>query len=274
MSVKGKVTRRKVLGWCAAGCVGLGMSQFDNRNDLRIERSQLKLPRWDADGFTAAFLSDMHTDSRQQGERAAHAARMAIQEKPDVILVGGDFVSSMSPMALPLALSFVDVLMESKIPCYAVLGNHDYWVKETPRVIRELSSKLQTKRSRLLRNETVEVSGVTIAGVDDGIAGRDRHDFLARHHDKNTLLMFHEPDFVVRVDKRASLMLAGHSHGGQMCLPFGISLHTPRGAKKYIKGFYDHAKVPLYVSRGIGTVGPDRRVFCPPEVSILTLSGA
>jgi predicted MPP superfamily phosphohydrolase len=85
--------------------------------------------------------------------------------------------------------------------------------------------------------------------------------------------LFHEPDFVERVDPRSSLMIAGHTHGGQVCWPWGSAVHLPKGGRKYQKGFYAHTKVPLYVSRGVGTVGPDYRCFAPPEVSVLTLKG-
>jgi predicted MPP superfamily phosphohydrolase len=84
--------------------------------------------------------------------------------------------------------------------------------------------------------------------------------------------MLHEPDYVDDVTPaECSLQVSGHSHGGQMCLPFGRPLSLPRGARKYFGGFYPDAKVPLYVSRGVGTIGVDLRFFCPPEVTVLTL---
>jgi predicted MPP superfamily phosphohydrolase len=121
----------------------------------------------------------------------------------------------------------------------------------------------------------VEVNGVTIAGIDDAIANRQRYDFLTGgNHSKSLVALFHEPDFVDEVPKHISLQLSGHSHGGQICLPGGFSVHSPFGARKYVAGFYPNARVPLYVTRGIGTTGPDLRTFCRPEVSILTLESA
>jgi hypothetical protein len=73
--------------------------------------------------------------------------------------------------------------------------------------------------------------------------------------------------------QEVSLQLSGHSHGGEVCLPGGFALHTPSAAKRYISGFYPNAPVPLYVSRGIATLSP-MRIYCPPEVAVLTLVSA
>jgi len=125
---------------------------------------------------------------------------------------------------------------------------------------------------RILRNETLDVDGVSIAGIDDGLFRRDRHDFLEPTQDRNVVALFHEPDFVDRVDQRASLMISGHTHGGQVCWPWGRAVHLPNGGRAFQRGFFEETKVPLYVSRGVGTIGPDFRFFAPPEVSILSLT--
>lgn len=257
-----------------AGGLAVGATQINNRNELTVERSTLRLPRWDADGFRVALLTDLHMDSKSKADRGIRAAEIALAEKPDVFLLGGDLASTSRSDSVKECHRALRAILDLGVPTYAVFGNHEYWVKDVRGLTSGLRKCLASKRSRVLRNETVEVQGVTIAGVDDGIAGRDEHQFLSKRMDKNVLTLFHEPDFVDRIDKRSSVMLAGHSHGGQVCLPFGVPVHTPRGARKYIKGFFPHAPVPLYVSRGVGTVGPGVRVFCPPEISILTLNSA
>jgi predicted MPP superfamily phosphohydrolase len=126
-----------------------------------------------------------------------------------------------------------------------------------------------------LRNGSFEVDGVTVAGIDDAIAGRNNPEFLQPgRHSKSLLTLLHEPDVVEDTPDHVSLQISGHSHGGQICLPTGVALHTPKGAKKYISGFYPDAKVPLYVTRGVGTQGLDWRLFCLPEVSLLTINAA
>lgn len=262
------------MKWIGAGAALTALSQVDNRNELTVERHVLRLPRWNADGFKAALLTDLHMDSKSKADRAVRAAHIAAAERPDVLLIGGDLASTSRPDSLAECQRALRQIVDIGLPTYAVLGNHEYDVRDAGGLIASLSKCLQGPDSRLLRNETVDVGGVTIAGVDDGIANRDAHGFLRRADDRNVVCLFHEPDFVERIDRKASVMLAGHSHGGQICLPFGVPVHTPRGARTYIRGFYERARVPLYVSRGVGTVGPGIRVFCPPEVSILTLMGA
>lgn len=267
-----KITRREALGIGVAGLASIGIYQFGGADRIKVEHHELRLPRWDANGLKIALLTDPHMDSPSKYERAIHALELAVEQKPDVIILGGDYVSEGSQTALTLAIRGLKRMATSSIPTYGVLGNHDYWAGDAVTTVRQLQTALEGPRSKLLRNECVEFEGVTIAGVDDGLVCRDRHDFLKPANDKNVVCVFHEPDYVTRIDPRASLMVAGHSHGGQVCLPFGKPLHTPKGARKYIGGFYSLEPVPLYVSRGVGTIGPDKRIFCPPEVTILTLN--
>lgn len=265
-----KVTRRKFMLGTAAVLGGTALWQKDSADRLTIERHTLNLPRWDADGFKIALLTDMHMTQPHSVQRGIDALRMAEAEKPDAICLLGDYVHGDNTPVVHRLEEFLKACEDVNIPLYGILGNHDYWAHEPDKII----AALDHSRIHLLRNETAEVGGVIIHGIDDGIAGRDKHDRLSATQDKNVLALFHEPDFVERVDKRISLMVSGHSHGGQVCLPGGVHLHTPRGARTYVRGEYRDSKVPLYVSRGVGTIGIPYRVFCPPEVSILTLKGA
>ncbi|MBV6457347.1 MAG: putative protein YpbG [Fimbriimonadaceae bacterium] len=266
-----KITRREAFGLGIAGVASVACYQFGSADRIRVERHELRVPRWSADGFKVALLTDLHVDSAVKYERAIEAWQLAFSERPDAILLGGDFISDSSPVARSLTEKTLRLCASTSTPTYGVLGNHDYWAGIASETIPMLAAALASNRSGLLRNETVEIDGVTICGIDDGLVDRDRHDRLSPSNDRNVICLFHEPDFVDRIDSRASIMLAGHSHGGQICLPFGLPLHMPKGARTYIAGFYDLDPVPLYVSRGIGTIGPDRRLFCPPEVTILTL---
>ncbi|MBI5707159.1 MAG: metallophosphoesterase [Armatimonadetes bacterium] len=264
------ISRRRLIRTVVLGGIGVtALAQGTEVGRLKVERQALRLPKWKADGLKVALLTDLHVNDKQETERAIEAVGIAGVEKPDVILFGGDFLNTPGEEALRNVRRVLDAADDTGCRAFAVLGNHDYWVPTTP----ELIEQFRGRRTRLLRNELVGFGDATIWGIDDGIAGRDRHMLDHRHRDDPSILaLFHEPDFVSRVHSNVGIMLAGHSHGGQMCLPFGVPLHTPRGARTYIAGFYADAPVPLYVSRGIGTVGPKLRLFCPPEVSILTLN--
>lgn len=264
------ISRRRLIRTVVFGSIGVtAFAQGTEANRLKVERQTLRLPKWKADGLKVALLTDLHVNDRQETERAIRAVEIAGNEKPDLMLFGGDFLNTPGDEALRNVRRVLDAADDTGMRAFAVLGNHDYWVPTTP----DLIELFRGRRTRLLRNEMARVADATIWGIDDGIAGRDRHVLEHRHRDDPSILaLFHEPDFVSRVHSNVGIMLAGHSHGGQMCLPFGVPLHTPRGARTYIAGYYADAPVPLYVSRGIGTVGPNFRLFCPPEVSILTLN--
>lgn len=268
---KPEPTRRDVLKWLTTGALTslLPLSYASYSTGwISVERRELQIPTWDADGFRVALLSDLHIDSQLEAEHAQLAIQMAIAEKPDLIAIPGDFVNKDQHPAYALVTQSLEPLHEAKCPVVATLGNHDYDIKH----VSHIADTVRRSAAKLLRNETCEVSGVTVAGIDDGIARRHDTRFLNEgHYSKSLLALFHEPDFVEYVPENVSLQLSGHSHGGQICLPGGIPLHTPVGSETYYEGFYPQAKVPLYVTRGIGTVGPRWRLFCRPEVSILTL---
>lgn len=238
---------------------------------LQIERRELRLPRWDADGLRVAVLSDIHVNHEMARERAQRAVRMAIGEKPDILVVVGDFANTSRSFALDnIRWSFED-LAGVAFPTIGVMGNHDYWSDRPDRIMEAI----RQTRVRLLLNEPFDFQGVYFAGVDDALVGRASTGFFGDGRvSRNVVALLHEPDYVEMMPKHVSLQISGHSHGGQMCLPFGIPVHTPRGAWKYKSGFYPDARTPLYVTRGVGTIGPDLRLFCRPEVSVLTLRSA
>jgi predicted MPP superfamily phosphohydrolase len=91
------------------------------------------------------------------------------------------------------------------------------------------------------------------------------------------ILLAHEPDYAIHAAKYGvDLMLSGHTHGGQVRLPFvgtpGFML--PRGGRYFVRGYFNVGPLQLYVNRGIGTVGLPMRFRCPPEISLLTLQPA
>jgi len=268
-----KISRRKFLkGTVGATLLGGTGLYFESKSAYRlgVNHHDLVLPRFDADGFKIAHLTDFHANNKAKADRAIQAIELAMLEKPDLVVITGDFVDGSQDSVLDQLRRVVRHLSNFDCPVVSVLGNHDYWVP-APRKVFDI---LESGNMKLLRNELFEVGGVKIAGIDDAIAGRAKHHFVGLAGDKNVVALLHEPDFVKDVDDRASLMLSGHSHGGQICLPGGWHLHTPFGARKYIQGFYPNAKVPLFVSRGVGTIGIDSRTFCPPEVAILTLKSS
>lgn len=267
-----ELSRRKLLKrgavLVAASAAPIGML---STNWLHFERRTLRLPRWDADGFKVAFLSDFHADQPVLRDLTRDALKMALSEPVDAVLLGGDFLTYRRSEGVRYLREALAPLADVAAPVFAVFGNHDYWCGVYPRV----AEVLDRYGVRLLRNETVEVGGVTLAGLDDGLMGYQDPSFLMRgHFSKSLLALFHEPDFVEGLPSHVSLQLSGHSHGGQVCLPGGIPIFTPAGARRYVAGYYDRTSVPLFVSRGVGTTGRHLRTYCRPEAHVFTLRSA
>ena len=132
---------------------------------------------------------------------------------------------------------------------------------------------------KLLRNESAELkliddSSIHIIGIDDAMLGKPNFDLALAHVPKEQykILLSHAPDLADQtVNYDVQLQLSGHSHGGQIKIPFVGALITPLFARKYREGFYNINKLKLYVNRGIGTTRMPFRFLSKPEIAIFTL---
>jgi predicted MPP superfamily phosphohydrolase len=265
---KPALSRRQVLGMGALAGLGLACYGDLNSRRIQVERRELRLPQWDADGVKVAVLADVHLDDEGVVALTQQAVELALKEKPDILVHLGDFTSTGLANYYPFISKAFEALRDTTVPKLAILGNHDKLAYGQ----KDLISTIESTGWNVLVNKRVEVQGITISGVDDPLRGKPDWSVVRESGaSKSYISLVHEPDYVDQNSSNVSLQLSGHSHGGQICLPGGFSVHTPKGARNFIKGFYPGATVPLYVSRGIGTVGPKFRLFCPPEVSILTL---
>lgn len=225
-------------------------------------------------GFRIVQLSDLHLEPWTKAEHIAEAVAVANSLKPDLIVITGDFVTDSSRPAGRVA----ELLAPLDAP-YGVLGcigNHDAWHQPIA-----LMRFLKERKIEVLRNEGMtlqtEKGSLFIAGLDSAWGGRADASAAFRDWDgaQPLVLLAHEPDVVDAIAGRGvtGLQLSGHTHGGQVCLPFvsPIALHLPRLGKNYRHGHYKVGGMQLYVNRGIGCVGMPVRFACPPEVTLLTL---
>ncbi len=199
------------------------------------------------------------------------------------MLLTGDFVSyEITPrkFSLKSAWQCAEILSELKCPeRYAVLGNHDHWLSG-----EEVTRALTASAIPVLINSHLSLerrgSRIWVAGIDDPVCGRPDPEMAIpgtlRTADEPVILMCHAPDYaddlLARpVGKSVSLMLSGHTHGGQVRIPFAWALQLPPGGRKYIEGLFRLGSMQLYVNRGIGTVGVPFRFACPPEITSITM---
>jgi predicted MPP superfamily phosphohydrolase len=240
---------------------------------LVVERHTLRLRGWkrSLNGFKIALLADLHLRDVYSVELAQRAVAAALDHEPDMVVLAGDIVGYWKDESEDMLADVLEPLLLMDGSVVAIPGNREYWNGDAS----QLAPVLDTLNIKLLRNECWHHAGIDWIGIDSANAGKsDPYAALAGASDGAAIVLWHEPDMVDSLPFEADLMLSGHSHGGQFVFPGGLVPMTSRNGKKYLSGFFPDAKVPLYVSRGIGTTGPPSRFLCPPEVSILTLVNA
>jgi hypothetical protein len=258
----------------AAGGVlaGVGMLVYGalvEANRLTVEHRILKLPGWPErlSGYRIALLADFHLRGLWSFQLSARAVAAALSADPDMVAIVGDIVGYWTVDSPQMIGELLEPLLLMDGNVVAVPGNHDY-EGGTPELMVPILDELNIK---LLRNESWKHDALTWVGVDSAAVHRANPWRAMQDVTGPAICLWHEPDLVNFLPEGCSLMLSGHSHGGQFRFPGGYTpMHTNLG-RRYPRGFYGDASTPLYVSRGIGTTGPPSRFHCPPEVSILTL---
>lgn len=261
------------LGFLVAGASAamLTYGVLYEANRLVVDRHTLRLRGWkrSLNGFKIALLTDLHLRDHYSVELAKRAVAAALDEEPDMVVLGGDLVSYWRPTSEDLLIEALEPLLLMDGNVVAIPGNREY-SSGSPERIRPVLEALNVK---LLRNETWHHAGIDWIGIDSANAQKaDPYKALEGVGDGAAIVLWHEPDMVDTLPFEADLMLSGHSHGGQFRFPGGLTPMTSANGRKYLSGFFPEARVPLYVSRGIGTTGPPSRFLCPPEVSVLTLT--
>ena len=250
-------------------------------NFPQVISREIALRRWPAslDGFTIALLSDFHYDPYFSIHPIKAAISMVNDLRPDLIALTGDFVSMPwlreNADAAAAAEPCANLLKDLKAPhgLWAVLGNHDCFT-DPDRVTRALEGAKIPVLSN--RSVAIERNGARfwLSGVHDVIAkGADLD--AALHDvpkDEAVVLLAHEPDYADHVARYpVDLQLSGHSHGGQVRLPFVGALYLPELARKYVLGLYKIGELTLYTNAGLGTVQVPVRLNCAPEITMLTI---
>ncbi|WNS43354.1 metallophosphoesterase [Paenibacillus sp. MMS20-IR301] len=273
------MTRRQFLKRGAAAVFGAGLlaggyAWKGEPNRLEITRRELPLKELPSSfaGTKLVHFSDVHLGFNKDTRDLARLVKHIREEQPDLICFTGDIVDS---YAEDLTDS-VSILAELEAPLgkYAILGNHDYKNTEL------LTSLLAKSGFTVLRNQSylIKQGGavIAVAGLEDLLHGKpDPVAALKGVPDGCcTLLLMHEPDYADTAEGYPfHLQLSGHSHGGQIRLPFIGAPFTPYGSHKYIEGLYytENKAMPVYVNRGFGETSLPLRFLCRPELTVLTL---
>lgn len=243
-------------------------------------------------GFKIALLSDFHSSLVVSRGHIEAAAQMAMNEKPDAIALAGDFISghtkirsrSVGKIRKRYIDRCVEGLSQLKAPygIYAVLGNHDFW--SGSHAVEMITSELSRRIGVVwLRNKNVKLEKdgelIDVLGVDDFWSRSCSLNKAYKSLNGNSvkILLSHNPDINQRIDKEkreVDLVLSGHTHGGQMPLPFrnGEAIVPSIYGQKYREGRVEDGKRVTYVTRGVGHLLVPVRFNSPPEVTMITLA--
>jgi predicted MPP superfamily phosphohydrolase len=243
---------------------------------LVVRHVRMELPGWKSD-LRIAVLSDLHVGSPHVGlDKLRTIVEKTNAENPELIVLLGDFV--VGGPGGRRAVNFVEpehIAQELKalrapLGVFAVLGNHDWWYDG-----ERVGKALTEAGIPVLENRAVHVGNIWLGGIADfwtrepDVAGTLRQ----MTTDDPAVLMTHNPDIFPDVPARVSLLLAAHTHGGQVRLPIiGTIIATSRLG--YNAGEYVERGRHLFVTTGIGTSIVPVRFGVPPEIVILTLSPA
>ncbi|NLF25579.1 MAG: metallophosphoesterase [Deltaproteobacteria bacterium] len=299
------VARRDFLkmGALALAISGGACASLSKVDTSTLETTKLELPikglPLEFDRYRIGFISDIHLGPFVANSLLEATVDLVNQHHADLLLLGGDFINL--PMILEnlnfwyvrnndfsdptdrtLIYRIYDtlgrILSQAQCPdgIYSVYGNHDRWF--APRTCAE---RFKHHRIGLLVNHTVNIKRnrkeLQIIGVDDYWSGNPSlpQNMAPKTSRQTRILLAHNPDYISKVltgtNFEFDLGLAGHTHGGQICMPFiGSLLHNVQD-RRFSAGLFQHEKAAVYTTRGIGVVEIPLRLNCPPEVCLFTL---
>ncbi len=276
---KRKISRRRFLTYVALGAAGAGMATtaayarwvepfWVEYHDVHIPIPGLPL---EFDGFTIAHVTDLHCGIPLRGEDVRPVLERVVARKPDMVAVTGDLVNKIHD-SYDIALGELKYIAE-KLPTYVIPGNHDYWegIENFVIGVPKTGAVDLTNRHLVLKRGNAEL---VIAGIDDLWEGRPDLDAALKGIDRDAqsiILLLHNPDHFITVRGTGiDLVLAGHTHGGQVKPPFMKAPLVPLRNTKYARGFFREFGTSLYVSRGVGMLR-QVRFNCRPEVAYIVL---
>jgi uncharacterized protein len=267
-----RFTRRDILrGLGVAGIGALtGVAAHGflyERHHIGVTREELAVAGWPEalSGLRIGFLSDLHRSGTVSHQMIAAAVSAVMAATPDLIILGGDYVTNRDRrFVLPAAEALSG--LAAPLGVFAVLGNHDDERDITAALTAKGFAMLRDARTQIsARGETVDLAGLRYwtYRVDDIVR-------VIRGASANLILIAHTPKRLLEAAALSvPLVLSGHTHGGQIVLP-GVGAIAAREFP-VVQGSARRENTTIFVTRGVGTIYVPVRVNCPPEVAVLTI---
>ncbi|PKO37438.1 MAG: metallophosphoesterase [Betaproteobacteria bacterium HGW-Betaproteobacteria-6] len=239
----------------------------------------LVAPDWAEPPLTIAVAADFHVGAPHAGLPMLHKVVDQLNAgSPDLILLPGDFViqgvmggETVEPSRIAEELG----RLKAPLGVFATLGNHDWWHDG-----EQVRQALEKRGIRVIENAAIPLPTASgklwLAGIGDDMTGHARPEktFSSVPPDARLIVMMHDPANAPALPRSTLVAFAGHTHGGQVRLPFFGALITPgRAPRQHAYGWIPDVPAPTWVTSGIGTSILPIRFNCPPETVALRLSG-
>ncbi len=224
----------------------------------------------DLAGIKIVYAADFHVGKKHTA-RLARVVDLINAQKADIVLLGGDFVKGHKEKStLPIELIAYELShIKSDYPVYTVLGNHDMWVGGD-----KIQKVLEKNGIKVLRNSNdfvnVKDKKIYIAGIEDLTTGFPNQNKAFENTKKPVILLSHQPDIFPKAWEDANIILAGHTHGGQVVFPIIGALLVPSAyGQKFRSGYIEENNKKMIVTKGLGTSILPIRFNCKPEINVI-----
>ncbi len=268
------------LAFIAWGVIFYG--SFIAPKRVSVDHQTINLSDSPKETITVAIISDLHVGPYKKEDYLQKVINKIIDQKPNLVFIAGDFVSdSIEEVGYLAPLK----TLTQTIPTYAVLGNHDYDLSGADDEIDdELAQKIRTELNSLgvilMEDESRPLASGKLWITGSQEIWTNRNDLSSALKTRSnpelpSILLTHNPDIIEQLqpEDEVQLVIAGHTHGGQIRLPFlgPIGIIPNVLGQKYDQGFFDYNGVKLFITSGLGESGPRARLFNPPEIVMMEI---
>lgn len=237
-------------------------SFFIEPNLIVIKNYKFKIPQ--AEGMKIVFVSDFHI-AKQDKKRLRRIVKKINKQNPDVVLSCGDYIKGYSGRNTLDIISQTEELKKIKAPFITILGNHDgHFDKEN------IAKTLKNAGFTVLNNSNIKFKNLYIAGLDDIQTGSPDSNKALNGTKSPRIILTHSPDTYYDIKDNVDLILAGHTHGGQVSLPFIGALVVPSDyGVKFAKGIIKETQNTMLITKGLGTSILSLRFLTIPEIVVI-----
>lgn len=251
---------------------GIGVKEYKVSNESLPESFN---------GIKIAHISDIHYGRTTFKKELNYLVQEINKTKPDVVVFTGDLIDKDTKLNETMINDLIDALskIEYKLGKYYITGNDDYDFADYNKIMTSSNFENLNDTYKLIYNESntpILISGIS-TNLKSEISIQEKINKINSEIGENIynyeIMLLHEPDYLDDIDYSTyALILSGHSHGGQIRLPFIGSIITPAKAKKYYNEYYKINNTDLYISSGIGTSTISFRLFNKPSFNLYRLT--